>query len=1060
MEKKYFNYHSHRDTSNPTIADSPVTVMDYIERAKELGHTAISCVEHGVAYVWERTYLACEKHNMKFIYGVEGYILHTDDKVYHIILLAKNKTGMEDINELISEACISNFKNRRPRITLESLAQYVNPENVICTTACTFGILNESTLELFEGLRKFFKNNFYLEVQPHNTDKQIQMNLIAKKLSEKYGIKLIGGNDSHYIYPHQKEERDDLIYSKRKIRYDDDDEDGWYMDYPDYNTMFQRFMDQGIWTEQEVSDLIERTNMVDEWDNIVICKDLRVPTLYPELTPEERKKKFAHLIDRKWDEYKEKNVPLERRDEYIREIITEMKEWFNCDMEDYALTVYEILVGGVERGGVITTTGRGSCSSFITNMLLGFTTVDRLQAKVPILMPRFMTADKVKRGHTTPDIDNNVADITPFVEEQVKRLGENCTAPLIACGTVQESSGFRMMCKARGDIPMEIQDEMSKRIKQYQKDKLYADDEDKDNIKLEDYLEGELLELYKQGEKYFGIITDIKRHASAFCISNINLKREFGYCRTPRGDIVLNLEGQYMDTFGLVKIDWLIVDVVKIIDLVYKEIGIPTPSAQELYKLVEGDKKTWDIYHNGLTCCVNQCEKAKTKQKVMKFRPMTVEELCAFIASIRPGFITYYNRFESRVPFSYKLTELDAILQGKHLDNSYLLYQEQIMLILMWLDFDMKVTYDVMKAISKKKEDVINSTKETFFNKCVIAFQNNGFNEEDAINETHHIWDVIINSSKYSFNASHSYCMAFDSLYIAYAKAHYPSKAYQKLIDYYSTNKVRDKVYTLQIESERLGYDVRSLRFGQDNRGTVCTGNIIFNSLSSVKGLNDNDAIAMYEVSKLDHHNNFLEVMLESQARGVDLGKIKALIYIGYFDSFGKRAKLLWIANNFKLYKQPKINTLKKMYDENSQFFNCSYEEFVIKVRNGAERVTEKTFFFDNDPKKLFTILEKCVTIDEIAELEKKYREVCLLGTLADRYEDSGMYEVINYNEQKKYVILRDVVNGEQEFYKLYSHQYLREGDIVYIPAIEEKKWKDKITKYVKTTTNLTAIFN
>lgn len=359
MDRKYFNYHSHRDTSNPTIADSPVTVMDYIERAKELGHTAIPCVEHGVAYVWERTYLACEKHNMKFIYGVEGYILHTDDKVYHIILLAKNKTGMEDINELISEACISNFKNRRPRITLESLAQYVNPENVVCTTACTFGILNESTLELFEGLRKFFKDNFFLEVQPHNTDKQIQMNLIAKKLSEKYNIKLIGGNDSHYIYPHQKEEREDLIYSKRKIRYDDDDEAGWYMDYPDYDTMFQRFMDQGIWTEQEVFDLIERTNMVDDWDDIVICKDLRVPTLYPELTPEERKKKFAHLIDKKWDEYKEKNVPAERRDEYIREIITEMKEWFNCDMEDYALTVYEILVGGVKRGGVITTTGRG-----------------------------------------------------------------------------------------------------------------------------------------------------------------------------------------------------------------------------------------------------------------------------------------------------------------------------------------------------------------------------------------------------------------------------------------------------------------------------------------------------------------------------------------------------------------------------------------------------------------------------------------------------------------------------------------------------------------------------
>lgn len=1058
--KEYVNYHKHDCGSNVILADSPVVVDDYIARAKELGHTVLTSVNHGVSFAWARMYLACEKAGIKFVYGVESYIQYEGNN-YHIILLAKNKVGMEDLNDLISEASINNFSNRRPYITIEMLKDFINPENIVCTNACSFGILKEPTGELFHFMRKFFGENFYLEVQPHSSQIQIDMNIKAQILAQDYGIKLIGANDSHYIYPEQYAERNDLLAAKR-MPYADEaggDEDNWYMDYPDYDTMFKRFMDQGIWTKEEVEELIDNTMICKDFDNIVICKDLRVPTLYPELTTEQRKRKFAELIQVKWDEYK-KNIPVERHEEYEKEIITEMKEWFACHMEDYALTSYEILQDGINNGGIITTTGRGSCASFITNMLLGFSTVDRLKVKVPLLMPRFMTADKVLRGHTTPDIDNNVADITPFVNAGIDRLGEWRTAPLGAFGTLQKKSAFKMVCKARGDISIELQDEMSARIDAYELDCKYAHDEDKDSINLEDYLDREeLLDIYYQGEKYFGMITDSKRHASAFCISNINLRREFGLFRTPKKDVVMNLEGKYMDEFGLVKLDWLIVDVVAIIDKVYKEIGIPVPTTAELEEMVKGDQATWDIYAQGLTCCVNQCEKSKTKLKVMRFKPLTVEELAAFIAAIRPAFMTYYERFENRIPFSYNLPELDNLLQGKFLTDSYILYQEQVMLILMWLGFDMKVTYDVMKAISKKDPAVLSKAKDDFIRSCLQLFLEHNFEPALANKETNNIWTLVENNAKYSFNAAHAYNMACDSLYIAWAKAHHPAKTMKALIDYYSEKKKIDKVYQLQIEAEQFGLEIVPLRFRQDNRQTTLDGNKIYTALKSVKEINENTASILYEYK--DFQGSVVELF--SLIRGkdkLDAGKIKALIYIGYFEEFGSMGYLIWLLDNYKLYKQPKLSTVQTIYNDNSEHMEISYDEFLSIVTSNADKVTPKTFFFDSDETKLFTLLSKYVRIEDITPLEKIYQEAHYIGTVRNT-SNKPLYvcTVTKYNPDKKSALLNNIVTGKEYWYSLQVDVPVKEKDIVYIPSVTSREWKGRTFMTVNRLINLTSLF-
>lgn len=132
---KYVNYHCHSYYSNVIIADSPVSPTDYINRIKELGHTTYVSTEHGISFNWADKYLLCKNHGIKFVYGVEGYILH-EDKVYHIMFVAKNKQGMFQINRLISDAVINNFKYSRPRVTLETIKQFINPSDAIVTSAC------------------------------------------------------------------------------------------------------------------------------------------------------------------------------------------------------------------------------------------------------------------------------------------------------------------------------------------------------------------------------------------------------------------------------------------------------------------------------------------------------------------------------------------------------------------------------------------------------------------------------------------------------------------------------------------------------------------------------------------------------------------------------------------------------------------------------------------------------------------------------------------------------------------------------------------------------------
>ena len=634
MNKEYINYHCHSYYSNSIIADSPVSPKEYINRIKELGHSAYVSTEHGISFNWAEKYLLCKENNIKFVFGVEGYILY-NEKVYHIMFVAKNKNGMVQLNRLISDAVINNFKYSRPRVTLETIKEFINPSDVICTSACLAGLLKEPSLILVKELYKFFGDNFFLEVAYHKSQKQIEINKLAKKISEQVGIKLIAGNDSHYIYPEQKILRDELLASRRIVYADEeDDETQFYMDYPDYETMFNRFKEQGIWGDDEIYDFIDRTNIIGEFDDIAFDNNWKVPTLYPHLSKHERQQLLINEANNRWSEYR-KHIPKHQHSEYIKAIRWELDEWLKCGMEDYLLTASKLVEEGVKLGGVVTMSGRGSAASYITTTLFGLSTIDRIQAKVPLLPERFMTADRIITAHSTPDYDINVYNREKFIEAQDKLLGEEMNYQLCAYGTLQQKSAFRMLCKTRDDITVDQQLYITSKIEEFERDWKHGSDEDRETMDISNYIvDRDMYKIYEQAIKFLGTVTDIKGSPCSWCIANDNLMEIFGLCRAKNGDILLNIEGNKIESFGYLKMDWLIVDAVGIIDAVYKEIGIPVPTSNELYWLIQDDKATWDIYAKGITCCVNQCEQPKSKQKVMNYKPKSIEELCAFIAKM------------------------------------------------------------------------------------------------------------------------------------------------------------------------------------------------------------------------------------------------------------------------------------------------------------------------------------------------------------------------------------------------------------------------------------------
>lgn len=682
-------------------------------------------------------------------------------------------------------------------------------------------------------LNDHFRDNFFLELQYHNTDKQKEWNSHLLKLSKENKIDIIAGLDSHYIYPEESEIRDALLVAKH-INYPE--ETGWFMDYPSDEETITRFKDQGILSEDEIKKAMNNTDIsLDfcDYDNVkIFMKDIKLPTLYPNETKEEKDKRYSKLITTKFKQYM-KNIPQSEYQKYYDGVKAEVQTYKDTGMVDYPLLDYAIVKDAVEHGGLITDSGRGSASGYFTNTLCGFSKVDRFKSAIKLYPERFISKTRILETKSLPDIDLNVGTVSIFEDAQKRVLGEEHVFPMIAFGTLKKKSAFKLYARAK-NMNFELANEISQQITAYDEAVKFADEDEKDEINIYDFIDEKYKEYIEESEKYWGVISDKKKAPSAYLLYQGDIRREIGLIKcksesTKKEYVTCIIDGAIAENYKFLKNDILKVDVVLLIDEVFKRIGIDHFDVNTLIKKVTDDQKVWDLYSNGYTIGLNQVEKDGSRHKCMKYKPSNISELSAFIAAIRPGFRSMYSKFENRENFSWGIDVLDNLIRTEELPVSFLFFQEQIMTVLNYAGFPMDQCYSIIKAIAKKHPEKVLPLKEQF----IIGFKEKIIEDEKIDEQTAQVyadkvWQIVNDNCGYSFNSAHAYCMALDSLYQAWQKAHYPFEFYEVLLQHYTDKGNKNKVVLLENEMRKaFGIKLGSARFKQDNRNFLSNKKII-----------------------------------------------------------------------------------------------------------------------------------------------------------------------------------------------------------------------------------------
>ena len=916
MDYTYQNYHRHSMYTNPKVPDSVVSIQHYADRAKELGQSILSTVEHGwQGNVWE-SYKAAKESGLKLLVGAEAYWVkdrfEKDKTNCHMCILAKNENGRQALNDALSEANITGFYNRA-RLDIPLLLS-MPADDIWVTSACIAGWLYEDADDVWYQIAQHFGKNFFLEVQYHNTASQVALNDRILKLHNQWKVPIIMGCDSHYIKAEDDQNRTDFLASKN-ITYAD--EDGWYLDMPSGEEAYERFARQGVLSHDDIVEAISNTNVfaeVEEYDSPIFNTEIKMPSLYPDWTQEQKDSEYQRLVWAGWDEYKSQ-VPEEKHELYQSEIQKEIQVVIDTRMADYFIDNYHIIRKGKENGGWLTKTGRGSAVSFLTNKLLGFTEVDRLAASVKMYPERFMSTERILQAGTLPDIDFNVAPVEPFARGQQEVMGEDHAYPMIAYGTLQKSAAWKLYAKSQG-VPFEIANAVSDQLKKYEVALKHADEDSKDDIDVLDYVDPQYHEIFLKSKDYLGLISSWSIAPCSYLLYQGNIRREIGLVKI-KDHLCCLMDGHWAESAHFLKNDLLKVSVVDIIYRAYNRAGMEPPDVQTLLEWCSQDTLAWDLYKNGCTLCLNQVEQIGTSARVGKYAPKNISELCAFVAAIRPGFKSMYKTFESRIPFSYGVKAFDDLIQAPEMPNSFVLYQEMEMAALNYAGIPMADCYTAIKNIAKKRVEKVLAYKDKFKSGFIKAMIEQDHKEHDeAENLSNQLWQIIEDSSRYSFNASHAYCVALDSLYEAWIKSHYSLEFYETALKVYDAKGDKDKMSALKAEAEGY-FNIKfpPFRYGMDNRGIIADKekNAILNSITAIKGFGVGIGKTLYQCSvELGSSPAFIDVLSWLDKKSIKSAKVIPLIKIDYFQEFGNETELLRIVDIFDFFQQGTSKTIKK----------------------------------------------------------------------------------------------------------------------------------------------------
>lgn len=966
---EFAHLHVHTEYS---LLDGSNKINEYVARVKELGMNSAAITDHGVMFGCIDFYKAAKAAGIKPIMGCEVYVApgsrfdkeagHAEDKYYHLVLLAENQQGYENLMKIVSKGFIDGFYYK-PRVDLELLAQY--HQGIIALSACLAGeVARYITRGLYEEAKKaalryeeiFGKGNFFLELQDHGIPQQQTVNSQLLRMHQETGIDLVATNDIHYTYSTDAQAHDILLCVQTGKRLQDEDrmryEGGqYYVKSPQEMAELFSYAPEAIANTQKIAD---RCNVEIEFGVTKLPK-FDVPAPY---TSWEYLNKLCYegLEER----YSENLDALKERLEYELNVIKTM------GYVDYFLIVWDFIKFARDHD-IMVGPGRGSAAGSLVSYTLGITKLDPI--KYDLLFERFLNPERV----SMPDIDVDFCferrqEVIDYV---VEKYGKDRVVQIVTFGTMAARGVIRDVGRVM-DLPYAQCDAIAKMIPTEL------------NITIDKALtmNPELKSLYESDETVRNLIDMSKRleglprhtsmHAAGVVISQKPVDEYVPLSRASDGSIVTQFTMTTLEELGLLKMDFLGLRTLTVIQnavqLAEKNKGVKL----DMDHIDQEDKKVYEMLGAGKTDGVFQLESAGMTSFMKELKPQNLEDVIAGISLYRPGpmdFIPQYIKGKNNADsVTYDCPELEPILKATY---GCIVYQEQVMQIVRNLGgYTLGRSDLVRRAMSKKKASVMEKERQNFVygneEEGVPGCIHNGIPEQVA----NKIYDEMTDFAKYAFNKSHAAAYAVVAYQTAYLKCYYPVEFMAALMTSVIDNPSKVAEYILS--SRKMGIDILPPDINKGESAFSVDGNSIRYGLSAIKSVGRPVIEGLVEERNARGPYKNLRDFIE-RLSGKELNKrvIENFIKAGAFDGLAgnRRQKMMVYVQILDAVNQEKKNVMAgqlSLFDIASEEDKASYE---IRMPDVEEYPREAMLAFEKE------VLGVYISGHPLEEYEEKWRK-------------------------------------------------------------------------------------
>jgi DNA polymerase-3 subunit alpha len=870
--------------------DGVATPEEYVNRAVELGMTAIAITDHGTLSGHRELHRIAKANGIKPILGVEGYMTTSmadkrakadrldplDQNYHHIVLLAKNQQGLENLNKINEIAWTDGFFSK-PRFDFETLAKY--KEGIIVTSACLSGWIAKA-VELGElatakkhiqWFKKEFGDDYYIEVMPHNPP---EVNKGIIELADAAKVKIVVTPDCHHSDTSQKEVQELMLLLnthaklQKDVTYDKSKKHDSFMDRLDYLYGADRMMsfnkfDIHLLSYDEMKDAMLKQG-IDREDMFVSTNEIADKVEgydikeHLDLLPVQYKKPMDELKKLALEGLKERK--LDKNEEYLTRLDEELEIIGEKNFGPYFLVVRNML-NWAKSEGIMVGPGRGSAAGSLLCYALGITDIDPI--KHGLLFFRFINPDR----NDFPDIDSDIQDtrrdeVKDYLVRQYRHV-----ASIATFLQFKDKGVVRDVARCL-NIPLPDVNKVLKVVDTW---------DDFCTSKNTYWFREKYPEVERYGDQLRGRIRGTGIHAAGVVTSKDPI---FRYAPLETRSVtgqderipVVAVDMGEAENIGLIKIDALGLKTLSVlkdcIDIIKEREGTKI----DLLKIDMDDANVYQMLSDGYTKGVFQCEAAPYTNLLVKMRVKNLAELAASNALVRPGAMntigkSYIARKHGRENIDYKHQVMKSFTEETY---GCILYQEQVMQACVQLGgMSMSEADKVRKIIGKKKD----AKEFDVFKDQFVKGASQYLSPNDALD----LWHDFEAHAGYSFNKSHAVAYSTLSYWTAWLKYHYPLEFMFALL---KNEKDKDGRTEYLIEAKRMGIPIKLPHLNDSDIDFKIEGKGIRFGLTGIKYISDKIA-ERYIAGRPFASYKHVEEFTFTKGNGVNSRALQAMRCVG-----------------------------------------------------------------------------------------------------------------------------------------------------------------------------------